>query len=327
MRKKAIAAGVGFALISTMTLAQAAFAAPPEKQAENKQNTSHGPPPKKAKAASDVGQDHKASICHNGHIISVDVNALAAHGIDSIVEGESASTDENGSGGGRGHKKHADTLVGDAAIATEGEDVAEGACQGEPTQQPEEEETDEEAVVQEENEQSTPEGTTAASQEAGQDGQGDQAKEEVKTCDGESIELSEEEKLTLDLHNKTRKYIGLGQLCVDPTLQRAARAHSADMLKKHYFGHNSPDGKTSGKRLKESGYDWRATGENIAWGSGSYSKPKNRFVAWLKSEGHLKNILDKNFEEVGVGVVKGKLKNGSEEATFYTVDFGSKKKK
>jgi uncharacterized protein YkwD len=151
--------------------------------------------------------------------------------------------------------------------------------------------------------------------------------ETVRSCDGKRIELSKREKLTLDLHNKTRKDIGLRQLCVDPTLQRAARAHSADMLRKHYFGHNSLDGKTGGKRLKDLGYDWRATGENIAWGSGSHSKPKSRFEAWLKSEGHRKNILDGNFEQVGVGVAQGKLKNGSEEATFYTVDFGSKKKR
>ena len=47
----------------------------------------------------------------------------------------------------------------------------------------------------------------------------------------------------------------------------------------------------------------------------------------MKSEGHKTNILDKNFEQVGVGVAKGKLKKGGEEETAYTVDYGSKKKK
>jgi uncharacterized protein YkwD len=146
-----------------------------------------------------------------------------------------------------------------------------------------------------------------------------------QTCDGESIELSKEEKLTLDLHNKIRKDKGLKQLCVDPTLQKAARAHSAEMIKKGYFAHNSRDGKTSGERLKGLGYNWRATGENIAWGSGSYSEPKSRFEAWMKSDGHRENILDRTYEEVGVGVVKGKLKKGGEEETVYTVEFASKK--
>ena len=323
MRRKAIAAGVGFALISTMMLTQAALAAPPEKQADRQIN-SHGPPHEEAQAASEVGQDGKVSICHNDHVISVSANALPAHGIDGTVGGVGATAEENSRGAVRGHKNHADTLLSGATTAEEEEGEAEGVCQKDETQL--EEQPDEEAAAQEENEQPPPGGTTGASQGAGQDGQGNRDREEVSSCDGESIELSAEEKLTFDLHNKTRKDKGLRQLCVDPTLQKAARAHSADMLKKYYFAHNSPDGKTSGERLKDLGYDWRTTAENIAWGSGSYSKPESRFKAWLKSEGHKKNILDNNFEQVGVGVVKGKHKKGSEETSFYTVDFGSKKK-
>ena len=316
---------MGFALISTVTLTQVAFAAPPEKQAENMQTNTHGPPHKKAQAESDAEQDGKVSICHNGHIISVSVNALPAHGIDGLVGSEGATTEENSSGAVRGHKKHTDTLAGDAAISGEGEGVAEGACQGDTTQP--EDQPDEEAAVQEENEQSPPEGATGASQQAGQDGQEDRAKEEVTSCDGKSIELSKEEKLTLDLHNKTRKENGIKELCVDPTLQKVARAHSTDMLKNHYFAHNSPDGKTGGKRLKDLGYDWRATGENIAWGSGSDSKPESRFKDWLKSEGHKKNIFNGKYEEVGIGVASGQLKEGGQKETVYTVEFGSKKKK
>jgi uncharacterized protein YkwD len=215
-------------------------------------------------------------------------------------------------------------LVSNAGIAGGAEGVDEEACQGESTQL--EEESDEEAVAQEENEQSPPQGTTGASQEARQGEQGDQTEEEVETCDGERIELNKEEKLTLDLHNETREEQRLDPLCVDPTLQKAARAHSTDMVKKDYFGHNSREGKTSAERLKGLGYNWRATGENIAWGSGSYSEPKSRFEAWMKSDGHRKNILDRKYEEVGVGVVKGKLKKGGEEETVYTVDFASKKR-
>src|SRR5918995_4342204 len=125
MRKKTIVTSVGFALISTMTLAQAAFAAPPEKQAEGKQTSSHGPPHEKAKAESDVEQDHKVAICHNGHRISVDRNALSGHGIEGILGGEATTTEENSSGAVRGPKKHTDTLISsDAAITEEREGVA-----------------------------------------------------------------------------------------------------------------------------------------------------------------------------------------------------------
>ena len=47
----------------------------------------------------------------------------------------------------------------------------------------------------------------------------------------------------------------------------------------------------------------------------------------MKSDGHKKNILDKNFEQVGDGVAKGKHKKGDQEETVYTVDFGSKTQK
>ena len=76
------------------------------------------------------------------------------------------------------------------------------------------------------------------------------------------------------------------------------------MIKKHRFAHSFADGKTSGKRLKELGYDWRAMGENIVWGFDSYSKSKGCFEAWIKSEGYKQNLLDKTFEQVGVGALK-----------------------
>ena len=113
---------------------------------------------------------------------------------------------------------------------------------------------------------------------------------------------------------------------MEHTLQKAARPHSIAMVKEDYFAHNSRDGKTSGERLKGLGYNWRATGENLARGSGSFSEPKSRFEAWMKSDGHRKNILERKYEEVGVGVVKGKLKKGGEEETVYTVEFASKKR-
>ena len=150
--------------------------------------------------------------------------------------------------------------------------------------------------------------------------------ETVKSCDGRSIELNRAEKLTLELHNKTRKKHGLEELCVDPTLTKVARDHSKDMIKKGYFGHNSADGKASAKRLTDSSYNWSAMGENIAWGSGGYSNPESRFKAWMESKGHKVNILNGRYEEVGIGVASGELGEGSQEATFYTVDFGSKKK-
>ena len=146
----------------------------------------------------------------------------------------------------------------------------------------------------------------------------------VRTCGGGSMRLKTEEKRVLDLHNATRKKHGLGSLCVDPALTRAARAHSQEMIGKGYFRHESFDGETVGTRLKRFGYDWYASGENIAWGSGSMSRPDDRFKGWMESPGHRANILNGSFLEVGIGTTASGDPKKTGEQVMYTVDFGSR---
>lgn len=149
--------------------------------------------------------------------------------------------------------------------------------------------------------------------------------EAVRTCNGGSMKLRDEEKRTLELHNETRRKHRLKPLCVDPALSRAARAHSESMIEGGYFSHASKDGQTPGGRLKRSGYDWETYGENIAWGSGSYSKPESIFKRWMKSPGHRKNVLEKSFREVGIGIAGGEHEGKGGQA-FYSVDFGTRRR-
>lgn len=146
----------------------------------------------------------------------------------------------------------------------------------------------------------------------------------VRTCDGGTARLKAEEKRVLDLHNATRKKHGLRSLCMDPELTRAARAHSKEMIGKGYFRHESFDGETVGARLKRFGYDWYTSGENIAWGTGSMSRPDDRFKGWMESPGHRANILNGAFREVGVGTASGDPKKADKQV-MYTVDFGSRR--
>jgi uncharacterized protein YkwD len=141
----------------------------------------------------------------------------------------------------------------------------------------------------------------------------------VRTCAGETIQLKWKEKRTLRLHNHKRKSRGLRPLCVNRKLTKAARAHSASMIKKDYFGHGSV-----GRRLKRHGYHWRVYGENIAGGTGRYARPAKIFRRWMNSSGHRANILDRRFREVGVGTYKGTYK-GKRGYTMYTVDFGRRR--
>lgn len=141
----------------------------------------------------------------------------------------------------------------------------------------------------------------------------------ARSCKGGSIQLKTNEKRVLEFHNRTRTNRGLRPFCVHPALQKAARAHSAQMIRKDRFFHGAV-----GKRLKRHGYRWKIYGENIAGGSGRLGTPKSVFRRWMNSRTHKKNILKKGFREVGVGTATGTYK-GTRGYTMYTVDFGTRR--
>lgn len=137
----------------------------------------------------------------------------------------------------------------------------------------------------------------------------------VKTCTGGKIALKVAEKRMLDLHNQKRK--SRERLCVHPALQRAARDHSQDMIRRDYFRHGNV-----GKRLKRHGYNWSRYGENIAPDPGSPS-PGPTFDRWMDSSAHRSNILDRKFKEVGIGLATGS--HNGERKTMWTADFGNRR--
>ncbi|HET7479651.1 MAG TPA: CAP domain-containing protein [Rubrobacteraceae bacterium] len=140
----------------------------------------------------------------------------------------------------------------------------------------------------------------------------------VKGCTGTIVKLTQAEKRMLDHHNKTRADRGLSRLCVHPALEKAARAHSQDMIRKDYFAHGNV-----GKRLHKFGYRWRTYGENIAYGSGSSGSPDAIFKAWMHSSSHRSNILSGKYKEIGIGAATGTYK-GTKNVTMWTADFGSR---
>lgn len=146
-------------------------------------------------------------------------------------------------------------------------------------------------------------------------------------CGGGKISLNADEFRSWQLHNDTRKSRGLSRLCVHPALQKAARAHSQDMLDRDYFDHYTKGtGRDPGQRIKSAGYDWRTYGENIGF---NQTTPEAMHDAWMHSSGHRHNILNGRFREVGIGAVTGDYNgsrgdyNGS-RVTMYTVDFGAR---
>ena len=137
-------------------------------------------------------------------------------------------------------------------------------------------------------------------------GKVDAASTTVRACTGGAITLKTIEKRMLELHNRARANHGLPRLCVHPKLQKAARAHSADMIQRDYFSHNTK-GRNEGEceRIRRFGYRWRNCGENIAWGSGSAGAPLEIFRVdnpnisgpdnWMDSRDHRSNILNRRF--------------------------------
>ena len=93
-----------------------------------------------------------------------------------------------------------------------------------------------------------------------------------------------------------------GPLAMNAQLQCAARLHTVDMLERNFFDHVNPDGEEPWDRITETGYSWGTAGENIAAGQ---QTAQEVVAGWMSSDGHCANIMDPNFTEIGVGLVKG----------------------
>lgn len=99
----------------------------------------------------------------------------------------------------------------------------------------------------------------------------------------------------LDRHRVAR---GCPALLPHEGARRVAQAHSEDMLRRRYFGHTSPEGRSPGDRLTAAGIGWRSYAENIA---DSPQGGKALLDLWLSSPGHRRNIETCTFTHHGVG--------------------------
>lgn len=115
------------------------------------------------------------------------------------------------------------------------------------------------------------------------------------------------EQQVLDLTNAQRKQHGCGSLSLDSSLVAAAGAHASDMVRRKYFDHTSLDGRSPFDRMQDAGFQGSMMGENIAVGYGS---AKAVVDGWMKSEGHRKNILNCQYNRLGVGYDPGQVKSG-----------------
>ncbi len=130
--------------------------------------------------------------------------------------------------------------------------------------------------------------------------------------------LSPPEAAILREMNQTRGAHGLRPLALDPALLRAARFHSAAMLRGGFFAHGD-----FFSRIRRFGARGPAFGENLAWGTGRYASAQGFVSRWLASPGHRANLLRPGFRRVGVGAVTGSFQ-GYSGATLVTTDFAGR---
>ena len=99
----------------------------------------------------------------------------------------------------------------------------------------------------------------------------------------------------LNIINKERKANGKKTLTYSKILTNAAKTRAKEIVK--CFSHSRPDGSSCFTVVKNLGISWKALGENIAAG---YGTPEAVMNGWMNSAGHRSNILNKNFESVGI---------------------------
>lgn len=124
----------------------------------------------------------------------------------------------------------------------------------------------------------------------------------------------------VNLTNTERNGDNLTSLTRSDILDRAATLKAEDMAKNSYFAHYSPDGVSPWYWFDTVSYDYLHAGENLAV---HFTDSDAVVDAWMESPTHRANIMNSDYEEIGVGSAKG-IYNGHD--TIFVVQlFGTKR--
>jgi len=130
----------------------------------------------------------------------------------------------------------------------------------------------------------------------------------------QTLELINRDRLAPEFFSETR---GRARpLLWDDRLAAVARAHSEEMVRNAYFGHDAANGASPGERILSAGIPWARVGENIA-SCQSITQAESTFMDEPKFErNHRWNILNPDYTRLGVGIAKG-----SDGMLYITEDF------
>jgi uncharacterized protein YkwD len=107
------------------------------------------------------------------------------------------------------------------------------------------------------------------------------------------------------LINNERRRKGLGDLYWDNALASMARAFSRQMARESFFSHFDRNGKSVVDRARQSNITgWRKIAENLFFCEGDGQIDALAVRGWMRSAGHRRNILDREFNETGIGIAQ-----------------------
>ncbi|MFN8456778.1 MAG: LysM peptidoglycan-binding domain-containing protein [Anaerolineae bacterium] len=105
--------------------------------------------------------------------------------------------------------------------------------------------------------------------------------------------------------NAQRHEAGLPAYAVDESLTLMAWSQAHDMVKRGYFGHITPEGRTLRDRFQERGLPADQVGENIYLSVKPADQAVPSAINWFMGDApHRRNILHQRFTRIGVGVAQ-----------------------
>lgn len=110
----------------------------------------------------------------------------------------------------------------------------------------------------------------------------------------------------------------------DDDLDRSAAWLSNDMATNVFFSHTDSSGRQFFTRIANCDYDWIEVGENITAGT-TLSTAQAAFNEWFNSPPHKANMLDPDYEEIGIARKQGPC-SGAPQLTcwYWTNTFGTR---
>lgn len=121
-------------------------------------------------------------------------------------------------------------------------------------------------------------------------------------------------------HNEIRVRYGLPEMKFSSVLSTSATNKANAMLVNNCWAHYCPEGKSPWAFFDEAGYVYEFAGENLAEG---FYNINLLMETWMNSKTHKDNILNPNYDEMGVGIVSGSFQ-GNASNIIVAVHFGKR---